>query len=104
MHIAFQALNNPVALAQAVSLAQTEAKNVVCTIVTTPWLFFLSQFFEFELLLFYLQAREFNNELSLELLLTNTSLYSLGILVTLKFCPSNLKQKFFSSIRLKKPC
>jgi hypothetical protein len=62
---------------------------------------FLSQFDELELLLFFWQARDCNFDLSLELFLTNASLYSLGTLVSWPWSSSNRKQEFFSSINLK---
>ena len=42
MHVAFQAFNNPVALTQSLTLAQSEPQmsNVVSRFVTNTWFFF----------------------------------------------------------------
>lgn len=74
IYVAFQAFNNPVAVAQTLSLAQTEAQMLYAQLLPTLGYDFLSQFDELELLSFFLQARDCNIDLSLELLLTNASL------------------------------
>lgn len=58
---------------------QIEAPRVYSELLPTLGYDFLSQFNEEELLLFYLQANEYNIELSLEAILTNASIHSLGI-------------------------
>jgi hypothetical protein len=71
-YVALQAFNNPVA--QSLSLAQTEPQMLYAQLLPTLGYDFLSQFDELELLSLFLQARDCNIDLSLELLLNNASL------------------------------
>ena len=81
-YVALQAYNNTVAMTQALSLAQTEAQLLYAQLLPTPGYDFLSQFNEPELLSLFLQAKDCYIDLSLEMILTNASLSSLGIFVS----------------------
>lgn len=85
----------PFAVAQTLSLAKTEAQMLYAQLLPTLGYDFLTQFDELELLSFFLQARDCNIDLSLELLLTNASLYSLGTLVSLPFFLKSEKRVLF---------
>jgi hypothetical protein len=100
-YVAYQALNNTVAVAPILSPAQTAYEMVHADLLPTLGSEFVSQFDKTQLLSFYFQPIEFNIELFLEQNLINASLSSPGTLVILLFSPSNRKQEFFSSIKLK---
>jgi hypothetical protein len=97
-YVAFQAFNNPVAVAQTLNLTQTEAQLLYAQLLPSLGYDFLSQFNEVELLSFYLQTIDFNIELSLVQFLTNASINSMATLLVVSHPSSTRKQELFTSI------
>jgi hypothetical protein len=99
LYVALQAFNNPVPLAPAFSLIK-ETQAVYAELLPILGYDFLSQFEEVQLIEFYLQAIDFNIELSLEQFLINSAYQVQATLLCVSQHQhySNLKQHLFSSI------
>jgi hypothetical protein len=87
---------------QTVTLAQTDAHilyaDLYAALLPTLGYDFLAQFNENELISFYLQALDFNTDLSLELFFTTACLHSLCTLplAFIPFLPSHGKHSFYT--------
>jgi len=97
-YVAWQTLNNPVAVASHLTLIQIESQSLYAQLLPTLGYDFVSQFDEVGLLSLYLQQTYFNIELSLEQFLTNASIHSLATLVGVYHHSSSRKEAFFTSI------